>query len=46
MEKGDKVYLDGKTCCILLANNGIVSLVSNGEEKLVVFTSRVKLERS
>ncbi len=44
MKKGDKVYLDGKTC-ILLANNGILSVVSDGEEKLVVFTSRLKLER-
>ena len=46
MEKGDKVYLDGKTCCILLAINGILSEVSDGEEKLVVFTFRLKLKRS
>ena len=45
MKKGDKVYLDGKTACILKATNGILALVSNGEKEIEVFEMRLKKEK-
>jgi len=38
-----KALLDDKTECTVIKNNGILSLISNGEEEIVVFSFRLTL---
>ncbi|MDG1950074.1 MAG: hypothetical protein P8J32_04660 [bacterium] len=35
-------YLDGKTPCKVIADNGILASVTNGEETVTVFSFRLK----
>ena len=37
-----KALLDNKTECEVIADNGILAVVTNGKENLVVFSMRIK----
>jgi len=46
MKKGNVVYLDGVVKCTIEHTNGILYVVTNGEQTLSVFASRIKTENT